>query len=120
MVAFEKKEHVIPRERLWRHGGKRHLTRNPESINGTGSQRVESSTGSSSHLKAGLDRNDRHSQPNITTATGGGLLLCTKKSLFIEIFDGVYQQDIRHLSNLCDCPLSHFIFFAYIFEDEEE
>lgn len=33
---------------------------------------------SSSRLKAGLDRNDRHNQPNITTATGGGFLPCSK------------------------------------------
>ena len=60
MVAFEKKKQVIPR-----------LTRNPESINGTGFR-------FSSRLKAGLDRNDRHSQLDITTATGGGFLLRTK------------------------------------------
>ena len=63
MVAFEKKKQVIPR-----------LTRNLQS------QSTELDSGSSSHLKAGLDRNDRHSQPNITTATGGGFLLCTKKN----------------------------------------
>jgi hypothetical protein len=63
MVAFEKKKQVIPR-----------LTRNPESISGTGFRFFvppESGT---------KNRNDRRSQLNITTATGDGFLLRTKVS----------------------------------------
>src|SRR5271157_3356699 len=64
MVAFEKKKHVIPR-----------LTRNPESINGTGFPKGVLRTGSSF-------RRGGHSQLDITTATGGGFLLRTKPYYF--------------------------------------